>query len=223
MGLGGNVSNSPSGVSELVPQVPAAAGPMLEAKLMNLIKGRLQKFWLRNNFSVKFTRSRAPAALPDQPWYASDATVHALGKKWMVASEGQTLAVGMGLRNSSHFWNSSLRWCTLLIIPACITPPTVMRCLLNWVMAKAVTRRGGTWLHSSQDGFPVFLCSYWHNTVWHFIDCSSENNAKCRICTTFGCSFLVENCWWNVKFQLHRTDRNSSDVGLLQTNEEYYS
>ena len=56
------------------PAGTAAAGPMLEAKLMNLIKGRLQKFWLSNNFTVKFTRSRAPAALPDQSWYASDAT-----------------------------------------------------------------------------------------------------------------------------------------------------
>ena len=33
---------------------------------MNLIKGRLQKFWLSNNFSVKFTPSRTPAASPDQ-------------------------------------------------------------------------------------------------------------------------------------------------------------
>ena len=56
------------------PAGTVAAGPMLEAKLMNLIKGQLQKFWLSNNFSVKFTRSRAPAASPDQSWYASDAT-----------------------------------------------------------------------------------------------------------------------------------------------------
>ena len=56
------------------PAGTAAAGPMLGAKLMNLIKGRLQKFWLSNNFSVKFTRSRTPAASPDQSWYASDAT-----------------------------------------------------------------------------------------------------------------------------------------------------
>ena len=56
------------------PAGTAAAGPMWEAKLMNLIKGRLQKFWLRSNFSVKLTRSRAPAASPDQSWYASDAT-----------------------------------------------------------------------------------------------------------------------------------------------------
>ena len=56
------------------PAGTAATGPMLEAKLMNLIKGRLQKFWLSNNFSVKLTRSRAPAASPDQSWYASDAT-----------------------------------------------------------------------------------------------------------------------------------------------------
>ena len=56
------------------PAGTAAAVPMLEAKLMNLIKGRLQKFRLSNNFSVNFTRSRAPAALPDQSWYASDAT-----------------------------------------------------------------------------------------------------------------------------------------------------
>ena len=48
------------------PAGTAAAGPMLEAKRMNLIKGQLQKFWLSNNFSVKFTRSRAPAASPDQ-------------------------------------------------------------------------------------------------------------------------------------------------------------
>ena len=41
---------------------------------MNLIKGRLWKFWLSNNFRVKFTRSRAPAASPDQSWYASDTT-----------------------------------------------------------------------------------------------------------------------------------------------------
>ena len=58
------------------PAGTAAAGPMLEAKLMNLIKGRLQKFWLSNNFSVKFTCSCAPAASPDQSWYASDATVY---------------------------------------------------------------------------------------------------------------------------------------------------
>ena len=57
------------------PAGTAAAGPMLEANLMNLIKGRLQKFWLSNNFSVKFTRSCASAASPDQSWYASDATV----------------------------------------------------------------------------------------------------------------------------------------------------
>ena len=56
------------------PAGTAAAGPMLEAKLMNLIKGWLQKFWLSNNFSVKFTRSCASAASPDQSWYASDAT-----------------------------------------------------------------------------------------------------------------------------------------------------
>ena len=74
-----NINNG-TGATEPVPQVPhpagtAAAGPMLEAKLMNLINGRLQKFWLSNNFSVKFTRNRAPAASPDQSWYASDATV----------------------------------------------------------------------------------------------------------------------------------------------------
>ena len=57
------------------PAGTAAAGPMLEAKLMNLIKGRLQKFWLSNNFSVKFTRSRVSAASWNQSWYASDATV----------------------------------------------------------------------------------------------------------------------------------------------------
>ena len=56
------------------PAGTAAAGPMLEAKLMNLIKGQLQKFWLSNNFSVKLTRSHTPAALLDQSWYASDAT-----------------------------------------------------------------------------------------------------------------------------------------------------
>ena len=56
------------------PTGTTAAGPMLGAKLMNLIKGQLQKFWLSNNFSIKFTRSRAPAASPDQSWYASDAT-----------------------------------------------------------------------------------------------------------------------------------------------------
>ena len=56
------------------PTGTAAAGPILEAKRMNLIKGWLQKFWISNNFSVKFTRSRAPAASPDQSWYASDAT-----------------------------------------------------------------------------------------------------------------------------------------------------
>ena len=56
------------------PAGTAAAEPMLEAKLMNLIKGQLQKFWLSNNFSVKFTRSRAPAASPDYSRYASDAT-----------------------------------------------------------------------------------------------------------------------------------------------------
>jgi len=56
------------------PAGTAAAGPMLEAKPMNLIKGQLQKFWLSNNFSIKFTRSSAPAASPDQSWYASDAT-----------------------------------------------------------------------------------------------------------------------------------------------------
>ena len=53
----------------------ASVGPMLEAKLMNLIKGQLQKFWLSNNFSVKFTRGHVPTASPDQSWYASDATV----------------------------------------------------------------------------------------------------------------------------------------------------
>ena len=57
------------------PAGTAAAGPMLEAELMNLIKGRLQKFWLSNNVSIKFTHSRAPAASPDQSWYASDATI----------------------------------------------------------------------------------------------------------------------------------------------------
>ena len=62
----GDAGASPAGTT--------AAGPMLEAKLMNLIKGRLQKFWLSNNFSVKFTRSRVPAASLDQLWYASDAT-----------------------------------------------------------------------------------------------------------------------------------------------------
>ena len=62
----GDAGASPAGT--------AAAGPMLEAKLMNLIKGWLQKFWLSNNFSVKFTRSRVPEASPDQLWYASDAT-----------------------------------------------------------------------------------------------------------------------------------------------------
>ena len=56
------------------PTGTTATGPMLEAKLMNLIKGRLQKFWLSNNFSIKFTHSHAPAASPDQSWYASDAT-----------------------------------------------------------------------------------------------------------------------------------------------------
>ena len=56
------------------PAGTAVAVPMLEAKLMNLIKGQLQKFWLSNNFTVKFTRSRVPAASPDQSWYASDAT-----------------------------------------------------------------------------------------------------------------------------------------------------
>ena len=39
------------------PAGTAAAGPMLEAKFMNLIKGLLQKFRLSNNFSVKFIRS----------------------------------------------------------------------------------------------------------------------------------------------------------------------
>ena len=53
----GDAGASPAGT--------AAAGPMLEAKLMNLIKGRLRKFWLSNNFSVKFTRSRVLAASPD--------------------------------------------------------------------------------------------------------------------------------------------------------------
>ena len=48
------------------PAGTTAAGPMLEAKLMNLIKGRLQQFRLSNNFSVKFTCSRAPGASPDQ-------------------------------------------------------------------------------------------------------------------------------------------------------------
>ena len=58
------------------PAGTAAAGLMLEAKLMNLIKSRLQKFRLSNNFSVKFTRSCASAASPDQSWYASDVTVY---------------------------------------------------------------------------------------------------------------------------------------------------
>ena len=33
------------------PAGTAAAGPILEAKLMNCIKGRLQKFWLSNNLA----------------------------------------------------------------------------------------------------------------------------------------------------------------------------
>ena len=68
------------------PAGTAAAGPMLEAKLMNLIKGRLQKFWLSNNFSVKFMRSCASAASPDQSWYASDATAL------------RTIVSGLGMR-----------------------------------------------------------------------------------------------------------------------------
>ena len=48
------------------PAGTAATGPMLEAKLTNFIKSWLQKFWLSNNFSVKFTRSCASAATPDQ-------------------------------------------------------------------------------------------------------------------------------------------------------------
>ena len=35
------------------PAGTAAAGPMLEAKLMNLIKGWLQKFWLSNNLAQR--------------------------------------------------------------------------------------------------------------------------------------------------------------------------
>ena len=57
-------------------------GTNVGSKTMNLIKGRLQKFWLSNNFSVKFTRSCASAASPDQSWYASDATVCLLVVKW---------------------------------------------------------------------------------------------------------------------------------------------
>ena len=60
------------------PAGTAAAGPMLEAKRMNQIKGQLQKFWLSNNFSVKFTCSRTPVASPDQSWYASNTTVYSI-------------------------------------------------------------------------------------------------------------------------------------------------
>ena len=48
---------------------------------MNLIKGRLQKLWLSNNFSVKFTRSRVPAASLDQSRYASNATAFDVTQK----------------------------------------------------------------------------------------------------------------------------------------------
>ena len=67
------------------PTGTTAMGPMLEAKLMNLIKGRLQKFWLSNNFSVKLTHSRAPAASPDQSWYASNTTA----KNYLFGSESK--------------------------------------------------------------------------------------------------------------------------------------
>ena len=71
-GLGFEVWHRGAGAG---PASTAAVEPMLKAKLMNLIKGQLQKFWLSNNFSVKFTRSCTSAASPDQSWYASDATV----------------------------------------------------------------------------------------------------------------------------------------------------
>ena len=32
----------------------------------------------------------------------------------------------MGLRNSSHFWDSSMKWYTLVVTPFCITHPTEM-------------------------------------------------------------------------------------------------
>ena len=65
-----------TGAPEPVPQVPRLRDQCWKQNLWTLlIKGRLQKFWLSNNFSVKFTRSCASAASPDQSWYASDATV----------------------------------------------------------------------------------------------------------------------------------------------------
>ena len=50
------------------PAGSAAAGSMLEAKLMNLIKGLLQKFWLSNNFSVKFRRHWDSSKVNTQKW-----------------------------------------------------------------------------------------------------------------------------------------------------------
>ena len=85
------------------PTGTVAAGPMLEAKLMNLIKGWLQKFWLSNNFSVKFTHSRTPAASPDQSWYASDATEW---EREMLCLEDPNCALPLYL--------SKQRWGTLL-------------------------------------------------------------------------------------------------------------
>ena len=59
------------------------------------------------------------------------------------------------------------------------------------------------------------LCSY---ITWHFIDCSSEvkrNVGYVSLPTLYniGGGLLIKCQFW--------TDRNSSDVGLLQTNEEY--
>ena len=75
---------------------------------------------------------------------------------WVVATEAQYLAVGMGVMNSSHIWDSSSKWYTLPVTPLYgIQPPTVMRSPSNWAMAKKITLRGGRQLHSSLDG------SYW--------------------------------------------------------------
>ena len=47
----------------------------------------------------------------------------------------------MGLRNSSHSWDCSLKWYTLPVVMSLygIPPPTVMRFPLNWVRAKPTT------------------------------------------------------------------------------------
>ena len=73
--------------------------------------------------------------------------------------------------------------------------------------------------------FPV--CSVYSYIIWHFIDCSSEDEAKCRICMTFGSTlYRIGGELLNVKFHVATQERQKFQwcchhVGLLQTNEEY--